>query len=58
MRLSDHVIAAIERKKENLRALEIKMEQVASLPPDAMTKPITHYDYLSLLLLIRDLHED
>lgn len=39
-------------KKEMLSMLKDMITSIESLPSNAMSQPITHYDYLSLLLLI------
>lgn len=42
-------------KEELLKSLDLVIETFKSLPQNAMMAPMTHYDYYSLLILMRDL---
>lgn len=39
-------------KKQLLDMLDEMVQNIENLPPHAMTLPITHYDFASLMLLI------
>lgn len=41
--------------EEKLKALDEMIEVYEKLPPVAMLQPITHYDLLSVLLLVKSL---
>lgn len=41
-----------QTRKEVLELLESTIKSLQELPPDAMTTPINHYDYVSLLFLL------
>lgn len=45
----------VKSKKELLNVVEELVKTIESLPPQAMNSPITHYDYLSLLMLFSKL---
>ncbi len=42
-------------KDDCLDALDYKIECISNLPPKAMQTPVTHYDLLSTLALLRDI---
>lgn len=43
------------KKEKLLEILEEMIKTYENLPQHAMGTPITHYDYVSLLLLVREL---
>ena len=45
-------------QKTAIFAIDQLIESVENLPQVAMTTAITHYDYLSLLYLIKALHKE
>lgn len=43
------------KKEELIKILNEMITTYENLPQNAMITPITHYDYISLLLLVREL---
>lgn len=45
-------------KEEKLKALDEMIKSYENLPPHALSQPTTHYDILSVLLLVKSLLSD
>jgi hypothetical protein len=51
----NHELPPKPSRNDLLDMLDRQIKDIESLPPHAMTTPITHYDYLMGLLLLRSL---
>lgn len=50
--IGDHPLKSYPTRSELLKMLDDMIASVENLPPAAMSAPITHYDYCSLLILL------